>query len=201
MPIQIVITGDHSTDVIAEIQTLATALGVAPKNVAGATNTPVASTTSAPSNPAPASTSTAAPATGGKTLDRKAQDEAVKEMIAAGAKDARFDQLTKGRQQEIDKALAKPAETTTAAANSDADLDDMFGDDSAPAATTVTREQVSALMAKIGKDKDGNPIQPRLLKIREILVDNIPEGQEIKVKSLPEDKLATVYALIEKVGE
>lgn len=204
MPIELKITGNHTTDIAAEIGLLAQIFGVggtAPAgNAVGANSGPVASTTSAPSQPA-ASTSTAAPATGGKTeapktLDRKAQDDAVKEMIAAGAKDARFDQLTKGRQQEIEKALAKPAE---AAAPASADVDDMFDD--APAALAVTRDQVSELMGQVCKKPDGTAIQARALKVREILVDRIPEGQDIKVKNLPDDKLAEAYALIKQVGE
>lgn len=199
MPIELKITGNHVTDIAAEVQLLAQVFGVggteAPKNVAGATSTQPVSTTSAPSTSQPA-TSTAAPATGGKTLDRKAQDEAVKEMIAAGAKDDRFDQLTKGRQQEVEKALTKPAE---AAAPAKSDVDDMFDD--APAAPAVTRDQVSELMGQVCKKPDGTAIQARALKVREILVDRIPEGLDIKVKNLPDDKLAEAYALIKQVGE
>lgn len=201
MPIELKITGNHTTDIAAEIGLLAQIFGVggtAPAgNVAGATSGPVASTASAPSTSQPAA-STAAPATGGKTdapktLDRKAQDEAVKEMIAAGAKDARFDQLTKGRQQEVEKALTKPAEAAKS------DVDDMFDD--APAAPAVTRDQISELMGQVCKKPDGTAIQNRALKVREILVDRIPEGQDIKVKNLPDDKLAEAYALIKQVGE
>lgn len=205
MPIELKITVNHATDLAAEVSTLAQIFGVGgtEKNEAGATSGQIASTGSAPSK-APAA-STAAPATGGKTeqsdkktLTRKEQDDATAEMIKNGVKDDRFDLLTRGRQNEVEAALAKAAAPAAEEKSDDADLDDMFSD-SAPAAKTVTREQVSELMAKVGKDKDGNPIQSRLLKIRAILVDNIPEGQEIKVKNLPEDKLAVVYALIEKV--
>lgn len=199
MPIKIEITGNHATDVAAEIQNLAAIFGGGTeKNEAGATSKPSESTTSAPSQPAK---STEAPASGGKTddkktLDRKAQDAAVQEMIAAGAKDDRFEMLTKGRQNEVEAALAKKAD---APAKAEADLDDMFGDDSA-AAATVTREMVSDIMAKVCKNPDGSAIQDRALKVREILVDRIPEGQEIKVKNVPEEKLAEVYDLIKKVG-
>lgn len=200
MPIELKITVNHATDLAAEVANLASIFGVTGE-------TPAAPSKSAPTAPVtlakaetPAKTETAPAASGTasegkKTLDRKAQDAAVAEMIAAGAKDDRFDMLTKGRQNEVEAALAKKAEPETK--SEEADLDEMFGDD-APA-KTVTRDEVSALMGKIGKDKDGNPIQPRLLKIREILVDLIPEGQEIKVKNLPEDKLAEAYEKISKV--
>lgn len=203
MPIKIEITGNHATDVAAEIQNLAAIFGGGTeKNEAGVTSGQTASTTSAPSQQtAPAST--AAPANTGKTdegkkaLDRKAQDVAVSEMITNGAKDDRFELLTKGRQNEVEAALAKKAETPVKA---EADLDDMFADDSDAAPAEVTREMVSELMAKVCKNPDGSAIQDRALKVREILVDHIAEGQEIKVKNLPEEKLAAVYALIEKVG-
>lgn len=203
MPIEIKITGNHATDVVAELQTLASICGVGTvsSKEAGATISQTTTTNSVPSQETAQLTSS--PAVGGtvaeKPLTRKEQDDAVSEMIKAGAKDARFDKLTKGRKDEIEAALTKPAETADEK-KVDADLDDMFADDTTAAPKVVTRDEVSALMAKVGKDKDGNAIQPRLLKIREILVDNIPEGQEIKVKSIPEDKLAAVYALIEKVG-
>lgn len=188
MPIELKITGNHVTDIAAEVQLLAQVFGV------GGTEASENTVPAAPSQPAPVST--AAPATGGKTLDRKAQDEAVKEMIAAGAKDARFDQLTKGRQQEVEKALTKPAE---AAAPAKSDVDDMFDD--APAAPAVTRDQVSEMMGQVCKKPDGTAIQARALKVREILFDRIPEGMDVKVKNLPDDKLAEAYALIKQVGE
>lgn len=200
MPIELKITGNHATDIVAEVQLLAEVFGIgtaAPKNVVGATSKPSESTVSATTSQPAVSTSTEAPATGGKTdapkaLDRKAQDVAVKEMIAAGAKDARFDQLTKGRQQEVEAALSKPAEPEKS------DVDDMFDDEPA---VTITRDQVSELMGQVCKKPDGTAIQARALKVREILVDRIPEGQDIKVKNLPDDKLAEAYALIKQVGE
>lgn len=218
MSVQLIIDGNHITDVIAQVQTLAHALKVGSENApgtplgtvtpskeAGATTSQDATTNSAPLTLAASQASqesTATQTAGGKTetaktLSRKEQDEAVKYMINQGEKDDRFDLLTKGRQTEVETALAK----LNAAADDkkdDADLDDMFADDTT-GDKVVTREEVSALMAKVGKDEDGSPIQSRLLKIRAILVDNIPEGQEIKVKNLPEDKLASVYALIAKV--
>lgn len=199
MPIELKITVNHATDLAAEVQTLAQIFGapVAAQQTAPATTkAPEAEKTPAKAETAPAASGTASE--GKKTLTRKEQDDATAEMIKNGAKDDRFDLLTRGRQNEVEAALAKAAAPAAEENSDDADLDDMFSD-SAPTAKTVTREQVSELMAKVGKDKDGNPIQSRLLKIRAILVDNIPEGQEIKVKNLPEDKLAAVYALIEKV--
>jgi hypothetical protein len=198
MPIQLIIDGNHITDVIAQVQQLATALS-------GTVAQPVPSQgverAEQPLNEKLEKV-TSSPATGGTTdkpLTRKEQDEAVKYMINQKEKDDRFEKLTKGRQEEVEAALAKAAEPADQI-KADADLDDMFADDAAEPPAIVTRELVSSMMAKIGKDKDGNPIQDKLLKIRAILVENIPEGNDPKVKNIPEDKLATVYSLIEEIG-
>jgi hypothetical protein len=200
MSVQLIIDGNHITDVIAQVQQLATALGgtVEPSKEAGATTSQTTTTTAAPSQE-PSTSSTTQTSSGEKPLTRKEQDEAVKYMINQKEKDDRFEKLTKGRQEEVEAALAKAAEPVDEK-KADADLDDMFADDATETAKVVSREDVSNLMAKIGKDKDGNPIQDKLLKIRAILVENIPEGNDPKVKNIPEDKLATVYSLIEKIG-
>lgn len=206
MPIEIKITGNHATDVVAEVRNLALIMGVADITVpsvsvnvpkeAGATTSQTTTTTAVPSQE-PSTSSTTQTSSGDKPLTRKEQDEAVKYMINQKEKDDRFEKLTKGRQEEVEAALTKAAEPADEK-KADADLDDMFADDEP--AKVVTRDDVSALMAKIGKDKDGNAIQDKLLKIRAILVENIPEGNDPKVKNIPEDKLATVYSLIEKIG-
>lgn len=204
MPIELKITGNHATDIVAEVQTLAEILGVgtAPaKNVAGETSKQPVSTTSAPSQSQTASASTAAPADGGKTdakktLTRKEQDDAVSEMIAVGAKDERFDMLTKGRQNEVNAALEKAAEPE----KEEASVDDMFEDDEPAAEETITREMVSKLMGATCKDENGQTIQDKAIEVRKILVDAIPEGQDIKVAFVPDDKLAEVYAAIKAVG-
>jgi hypothetical protein len=196
MPIELKITGNHATDIVAEVQTLAEILGVgttpapAPVKAAEAAPTKTAEKVSAKVETAPAPTGTASE--GKKTLSRKEQDEAVAEMIAAGEKDDRFDLLTKGRQNEVEAALAKAAESEKS------DVDDMFDDE--PAAEVVTREMVSKLMGATCKDANGQTIQDKGVAVRAILVDAIPEGQEIKVANVPEDKLAEVYAAIQKIG-
>lgn len=210
MSIELKITVNHATDLVAEVQMLADIFSIKPAKEFYAEREKVVTVPQDATGSVEGSRTNSAYANrtdDKKILPRKEQDEAVKEMIAAGAKDARFDMLTKGRQQEIEKALDKPAETIVTAANSDADLDDMFGDDSAAAPTEVTRQMVSDLMAKVGKDKDGKPIQSKLLKIREILVDLIPENpavdpkELIKVRNIPEDKLAEAFEKIGKMSD
>lgn len=198
MPIELKITGNHATDIVAEVQTLAEILGVggtAPVKAAEAVPTKTAEKAPTKTEAAPAASGTASE--GKKTLTRKEQDDAVSEMIAAGAKDERFDMLTKGRQNEVNAALEKAAEPE----KEEASVDDMFEDDEPAAAEeTITREMVSKLMGATCKDENGQTIQDKAIEVRKILVDAIPEGQDIKVAFVPDDKLAEVYAAIKAVG-
>jgi hypothetical protein len=201
MPIQLIITGDHITDVFAEISNFAAAIGGdAPKNEAGATSGSKGSTASAPS-PKTAPASTEAPATGGKTdakLTRNEQDAAVEEMVEAGEKDARYEQLTKGRKKAVDDGIAKKAE---AESTEDA-LSDMFDDtpsESEEEEVEITADTIRDMMGKLGKDAKGNPIQENLLKIKSVLEKAIPKGVEIKVGNIPADKLQTVFAELKKL--
>lgn len=197
MAVQLIIDGNTVIDVLAQVQDLARATGEPSKNVAGATSGSKGSTTSAPSTQA-APASTEAPATGGKTkaLTREEQDAAVEAMVEQGFKDLRYDQLTKGRQKDVDTRLAEKDKAEETA--SDDDLSDMFDDD-APAATEVSAQDIRDLMAKLGKDAKGQPIQENLLKIRDILTKHVPKGEEIKVGNIPENKLASVHAEMKKL--
>lgn len=199
MPIQLIISGEHATDLFAEITQFADALrggDNSPKPEAGVSIKPNASTISAPSTP---TTQVSSPATGGKTdvkLTREDQDAAVDEMIAAGAKDERFELLTKGRQKAVEDALAKA--TAPVVEDTSDDVDDMF-DDVEEAAPEITVETVRDLMAKLGKDKDGNAIQDNLIKIRDILTKHVPKGEEVKLGKVPADKLASFHAELKKL--
>lgn len=209
MSVQLIIDGNTVTDVLAQVQDLARATGVeAPsKNVAGATSGQTTSTASAPSNPqntTSSSTTKQSPSTstGGetkpKTLTREEQDAAVEEMIANGETDGRFDQLTKGRQKAVNDGIAaKQADIET---GSDANLDDMFGDDDAvEEEIVVTGDTIREMMGKLGKDAKGQPVQENLLKIRDILTRFVPKGEEIKVGKIPEADLPAVYAELKKL--
>jgi len=203
MPVQLIITGEHMTDVFAEVSNFAAAIGVeAPsKNVAGGKTQSTASTPSAASTQAPAkSASTAAPSAGGKTevkaednkLSREDQDAAVEAMIAAGEKDERYEQLTKGRQKAVDDGIAaKDTKVDT--------VDDMFGDDETKTEPEVTAQTIRDMMGALGKDEKGNPVQDNLLKIRDILTKFVTKGAEIKVGNIPADKLNAVYAELKKL--
>ena len=107
MSVQLIIDGEHITDVLAQVQALATATGgeVPSKNVASAMSGQTTSTASAPSSPQTTTVKSETTSAGGetkpKTLTREEQDAAVEEMIANGETDGRFDQLTKGRQKAV----------------------------------------------------------------------------------------------------
>jgi hypothetical protein len=205
MPVQIIVTGEHATDALAELQNLAVALTggqEAPaKNVVGATSAPKPTIASAPSTQAPAkSASTAAPASGGATdnkLSREDQDAAVAAMVEAGEKDERYNLLTKGRQKAVDDGIAaKVADIETGTPEI---VDDMFGDDETPAAPVVTAQTIRDMMGALGKDEKGNSVQDNLLKIRDILTKFVTKGAEIRVGNIPADKLQAVYAELKKL--
>lgn len=196
MSIELKIVGDHVTDIVAEVQNLAGSFGIIGSGLQIAETSPVEMV-----YPAENKVKYEEKTETKKTLSRKEQDVAVREMIEAGSKDDRFEMLTKGRRNEVEDSLNRlvfSSEPEVQTKEND-DVDDMFSDEES--VKTVTREEVSALMGKVGKDKTGNPIQARLLKIRAVLVDHIPEGEEIKVRNIPEDKLAVVYSLIEKIED
>jgi hypothetical protein len=197
MAIELKITVNHATDLAAEVQQLAEIFGV---------GTPVEVFAPAPEVPFDVEEgmkrATKLVSEAKATLSRKEQDAAVADMVENGEKDSRYDQLTKGRQNEVDAAIEKKAAAkvkTAAVVDGDDELDDMFADETP--AKVITRDDVSTLMGKVCKDSNGSAIQKRALKVREILVDLIPDGEEIKVKNLPEDKLAEAFAKIEKVAE
>ncbi len=207
MPVQIVITGDHATDAIAELQNLATALNGPAKNEAGAQSNTNVSKPSAPTPQPEKSVSEETTSTSGETtvapkeekLSRTDQEKAMKEMIEAGEKDERFDLLSKGRAAKVEKALEDAEPDAEAEDTTDADLSDMFDDDEDDTPEEVTSDMIRAKMAELGKDADDAPIQDNLLKIREILTTFVPKGEEIKVGRIPKDKLAQVYAELKKM--
>lgn len=57
----------------------------------------------------------------------------------------------------------------------------------------INRDDIRALMAKKGKDANGNDMPAEYAKFRTILKAYTPLGKEIKVISIPDDKLANVY--------
>jgi hypothetical protein len=176
MPVQLIITGDHTTDVLAEIQNLSDAMN-GPVEHRVSVELPSAGETT--EEPGPET----APEVKVEKLNRKEQDAAVAAMIEAGEIDQeKYDLLTKGRQNTVNDGIKENT-------SSEASLDDMFDDDD----PTVTADTIRDLMGKVGKDAEGNPIQNNLLKIREILTTYVPKGEEVKVGKIPQDKFVEVY--------
>lgn len=196
MSIELKITGNHATDIVAEVQALAQILGVSstPSPVPQGDAVAKSEQKDEPT-PAKTETPTGTASVDKKTLTRKEQDEAVSEMVAAGEKDDRYDMLTKGRQKEVDAELEKAEEPAQ-----EDNVDDMFDDEPVEAELVVTREMVSKLMGETCKDAEGKTIQDKALKVRQILVDAIPEGQDVKVVFIPDDKLEAVYKAIQEVA-
>jgi hypothetical protein len=210
MPVQIVITGEHATDALAELQNLSDALRAELQNLSTALNASVEHTVSAdfprreaPKPEAPAEDETkekpkVAPKV--EKLSRIEQEKAMKEMIEAGEKDERFGLLTKVRAAKVEKAL-EAADEVDESSEKDEGLSGMFDDEDDDAPEEVTSDMVREMMANLGKDEDGNPIQDNLLKIREILTKFVPKGEEVKVGKIPADKLADVYEALQEMED
>lgn len=197
MPIQLIITGDHITDVFAEISNFAAAI-----NAKAPVTTPVGACHPElkVDQKLTASVKSSVQPTEPAKLSREEQDAAAEEMIEAGEKDARYDLLTKGRQKAVDDGIAAKAAPSKEEATDD-DLEDMFGegDDAPEAAPVVTADTIRDMMGKLGKDEDGNAIQDNLVKIRDILTRFVTKGKEIKVGNIPAEKLPAVYAELKKL--
>lgn len=202
MTIELIVKGDHVTDVLAQIKQLADATGM---------TTPVNTVHQVKDVPLPSgqvfadNVDTEAPVEQGQVIETKPANEApkklsrsesmaaVKEMIESGEKDERYELLSRGSQKKIDEAHAQPAPVED-------DVSGLFDEEPA-APAEVTADTIRELMGKLGKDKDGNQVRDNMLKIRDIFVKYIPEGTEVKVGNIPTDKLAEVYADMQKLGE
>lgn len=195
MPIQLIITGEHMTDVFAEINNFAAAI-----NAKAPVTTPVGACHPEPKvdQKLTASVKSSVQSTEPAKLSREEQDVAVEEMIEVGAKDARYDLLTKGRQRTVDDGIAAKA---VPVAKVEDDQFDLFeeGDDTPEIETVVTADTIRDMMGKLGKDEEGNAIQDNLVKIRDILTKFVTKGKEIKVGNIPADKLPAVYAELQKL--
>lgn len=190
MSVQLIIDGNHITDVLAQVQALAQAVEGPTLPAPSVPKAEVKEEPKQADKPAPEKEDDTP-----KKLTRKEQEDAVAEMVKAGEKDERFDLLTKGRQREVEDALVANVENGVDAENQqEEDLSSMFDEDDADAPEEITGDHIRQVMAEKGKDADGDPIQDNLLKIREILTKHVPKGAEVKVGNIPSDKLAAAYA-------
>jgi hypothetical protein len=204
MPVQLIIDGNGITDILAQVHQLADATGRNPALVQHMVpNHVIAETTDdmfGANNAVAKRLEKAADA----KLSREEQDVAVEEMIAAGAKDIRYEQLTKGRQRAVDDGIAANeaadrlrvdgvAANEAAKPDDQDEFEDMFATDDAPV-EVVTYEMIRNLMAEKAKDENGDAIQGMLVKIQHVITSHVAKGEKITIRNIPEDKLATVYA-------
>lgn len=214
MPIQIVITGDHVTDAIAEIQQLAQAIN-GPSEVTHTVQLQAGEKLPIPTKKPEAKpeTATESEAPAPQKLSRKDQDVAVEEMINAGARDERYDLLTKGRQKQVDAGIQKKVDEENQALaeggnaaeiqdekSEEAALESMFDDEPTEAPADITADDIRAVMAEKGKGADGESDPDKLVAIRDVLVKHIPEGTEIKVGNIPQEAYAAVHADLQAIG-
>lgn len=190
MSVELVIRGNHVTDLLAEVQNLAAAIeGQAapvkqepkPEPVQEEKPEPVAEV--AP-EPAPKEETP-------KRLSPRQQDKAVDEMVRKGEADERYDLLTKGRKKVVDQMLAQKLNPHQS--KEDKELESMFGQDE-PETDGITIDKIRDFMGEFGSDEEGAAIQENLIKIQGVLRKYVPEGESVRVGAVPEDKYEALFA-------
>ena len=198
MGIQLIISGEHSTDLLAELQTISTALtggNDRAKELASneidnieekSSDVEVADTPDEPANlPKPT-----------KLTGIEHKREADK-MIASGEVDLDiFNLLSKNQRERVTKALSDDRSIVDDVVVDTVEEDTVDNVEESIPVTTV--DDIKTLINKVGRDENGNDDPSKYAHIRNILRDAIPEGQEIRVSSIPQYKLRDVY---ESLGE
>lgn len=213
MPIHIHIEANHATDIISELQVLTKALtesrAMPPmvQNVAKETKVTVVEKpeikeepvveTKTEEKPVPAFLKKeveAAKPSPAKLKGKQHVAEANK-MIEAGKKDEKIYPLLSDAQKErVDKELGNiPAET------SDEPEAGLFDDDEQEAPKDITIDSVKELIQVKGRDAQGNDDPEKYAQIRGIMRDAIPADLDVKISNVPADKVAQIYAEINKL--
>lgn len=194
MSLQLIIQGNHTTDLIAEIQNLAKALSGPSETVptvqldATMPEPPVKTEPHPISEPEEPKT---------KKLSVKEQDALVEQLIEDEITNGtEFDKLTKARQKKVVDGIE--AKNVLAP---DADVDSMFDDepDEPQATKEVTADTIRDLMGKLGKDEAGDPIQDNLIAMRDVLSKFVPKGSDVKIGNVPQEKLGDLYASLNEI--
>lgn len=178
MTIELTITGDHATDVISEVALLAKALGVVD------TVNPVEPV----QTPQPATVEEEKP----KKVKMTAQEQskAVKEMIETGEKDDRFDSLTKGRKEKVEAALVVEEST-------DEPIETPVEEVLVEPVVKVSQDDIRDLMSKVAMKNGEYQQNSMMVKIHAEIKKLVPEGKDIKVSNIPDEKLGELKTALE----
>lgn len=197
MPLQLIITAEHTTDLLAEVKTLATAIGLQTVDVV--TPTVCTSPDKADLPLVPQADPIKEPEV--KKMSGKQQDAEVIRMIETGTcDDATFNLLTKTRKKKVEEGIeAKMLEAENIANGVEpetvveADVDSMFDDEpDAVVKEVIDITTIRDLMGKLGKNADGKANQDNLIKIKAILTKFVPEGAPTKLGNIPEETFEAV---------
>lgn len=219
MSVQLIIDGLHITDVLAQVQQLASATNgdnSPPFDSSKQERVEVLSQEALEAHNDTAETAIKAPVeesapTKSTKLSQREVALAVEEMKSSGEIDDRFELLSKRSQNTImrhieEKKESAPTETEenapeeveateTPVETTESAIDSMFDD--APeekAEPTYTVDTLRDTMAKFGKtDKSMNAI-------RALIEKAVPKGQDIKVSNIPADALPALHKSIEALG-
>lgn len=221
MPINLTITGDHMTDVVAEVvqfaNMVATPGGVIPK-ISGATAvtaqqlgqivtsqvqdpesfTPEGISTEAPAEEKPAKKETV------KKWPAKRQLQAIKDMVDAGEVDE--EAITFMTKANADKARAGVervlAERAKVVEEKQALLDEVNNEPAATPEETITIEELHNVVNKLVRDKDGNPDPDKMDKVFAVVdefdetdgrpkIANIDESRYIELRDRLQDEFGS----------
>lgn len=206
MPIQLIITGDHTTDVLAEVKALADATGISAPQVHVRT---IGKPVPAPQpvgidevtkekikkeNEAAAESETEEKT---KKLGRGDHKREADKMIAAGEKDEKiFPLLSKKQQERVTEALEAVVEEPKEEETIDGLFDD---DDDQEEEKEITIDDLRSLIESKCRDEDENDLPEAYAAVRQEMRKVIPEDKKISVSNIPQNKIAKLYAAIENI--
>lgn len=183
MSIQIIITGEHATDALAELQTIARALvqstiqetpiDLQVPNIGNLSAIQIGDAVFNVDHPIQETNNT--PVIERKRSSRaKKKDTVTEPTIAQSVAEATAQQILNSTVDELDDVgpIVAPAEPVTKALDHDALKD---------------------LITTVGKNEKGDTDPAKYAKMRNIMKNHIPAGQDIKIPNIPLDKITEVY--------
>lgn len=181
MSIELIIRGNHVTDLIAEIQQLADAVSGPTESVRFEHQESGIARKTGVDEGNDDQTVISEPEETKLTVDEitrkltaKEKKIAAAEMITNGEVDYRYAQLTKKQQVEVDAALQPAIE-----------LPD-----------EITIDTIRDLMAKASNDENGVPDRENMDAIRKILQDYVPKGEQVKISNISDSHYPEIASQI-----
>lgn len=172
MAIQIIISGDHATDVLGELVTLSNAL------IGNTPSVPVQGTS------------------GSIGFPDSEQPDVNNEDLSEFSSNHHSADVAKAEPKKRAPRRTKPVETVEIEKVEDS-IGDLLADDKDE---VITLDSLRALITATAKDKDGKDCPVKYATIRGVMRDAVPATQELKMSNIPAEKLEEVYYEIKAIG-